>query len=255
MFQRPAVPPGAVVRDQPQADQRGQLLRPGQGAQRGADLRIRRSTCAETETQYAQFDQAKANALLDEVGLKKGADGFRTLPNGKPLELTVETYQTSGAAFDAIELVPQGLGKRRPEGGGQVLAARVVLAAGDWTTRSPIAVWGTDRGAGAVRRSDLCLPVRQALVDGAAGAATGTARGGQKGEKPEGDLAKALELFDQFKATTDPAKQVELGKQIVKLAARQPVDDRDGRRDPVDSRSSRTTSATCPKTPSPTGSS
>jgi peptide/nickel transport system substrate-binding protein len=42
---------------------------------------------------------------------------------------------------------------------------------------------------------------------------------GQKGEKPEGDMARALELFDQLKATTDSAKQIELGKRIVKLEA------------------------------------
>ena len=41
--------------------------------------------------------------------------------------------------------------------------------------------------------------------------------GGQKGEKPEGDVAKAHELFDQFRSTVDPAKQIEIGKQIVKM--------------------------------------
>ena len=39
----------------------------------------------------------------------------------------------------------------------------------------------------------------------------------QEGPEPREESGKALELFDQFKATTDPAKQVELGKQIVKL--------------------------------------
>ena len=32
-----------------------------------------------------KFDPAGANALLDRFGYKKGADGFRTLPDGKPL--------------------------------------------------------------------------------------------------------------------------------------------------------------------------
>jgi ABC-type transport system substrate-binding protein len=32
-----------------------------------------------------KFDPAGANALLDKFGYKKGADGFRTLPDGKPL--------------------------------------------------------------------------------------------------------------------------------------------------------------------------
>jgi peptide/nickel transport system substrate-binding protein len=41
---------------------------------------------------------------------------------------------------------------------------------------------------------------------------------GAKGQKPEGPLAQAQELFNQFKATIDPARQVDLGKQIVQLA-------------------------------------
>ena len=34
------------------------------------------------------FDLAKANALLDEVGLARGGTGVRRLPAGRPLELT-----------------------------------------------------------------------------------------------------------------------------------------------------------------------
>ncbi|HEX8010547.1 MAG TPA: ABC transporter substrate-binding protein [Casimicrobiaceae bacterium] len=34
-----------------------------------------------------KFDPAAANALLDRFGYKKGADGFRTLPDGKPLTI------------------------------------------------------------------------------------------------------------------------------------------------------------------------
>jgi oligopeptide transport system substrate-binding protein len=34
-----------------------------------------------------QYDPVAANALLDKFGYKRGADGFRTLPDGKPLEI------------------------------------------------------------------------------------------------------------------------------------------------------------------------
>src|SRR3546814_16931306 len=41
---------------------------------------------------YTAFDPAKANALLDEIGLtKRKRDGYRLLPDGRPLEITVET--------------------------------------------------------------------------------------------------------------------------------------------------------------------
>ncbi len=46
---------------------------------------------------YANFDAAAANALLDEVGMKKGADGMRTLPSGKPFILTMDISDWGGS--------------------------------------------------------------------------------------------------------------------------------------------------------------
>ena len=40
---------------------------------------------------YASFDTDAANALLDEIGLKRGADGKRLLPDGRPMDLIVES--------------------------------------------------------------------------------------------------------------------------------------------------------------------
>jgi len=39
---------------------------------------------------YAQYDPETANRLLDEMGLKRGKDGFRLRPDGKRLELLIE---------------------------------------------------------------------------------------------------------------------------------------------------------------------
>lgn len=36
---------------------------------------------------YVKYDPEAAKALLDELGLKVGADGFRTMPDGSPLEI------------------------------------------------------------------------------------------------------------------------------------------------------------------------
>ncbi len=51
--------------------------------------------------QWAQnatkFDAAAANALLDGLGMKKGADGFRTLPSGKPFELVMDISDWGGS--------------------------------------------------------------------------------------------------------------------------------------------------------------
>jgi peptide/nickel transport system substrate-binding protein len=44
-----------------------------------------------------EFNAESANALLDEVGLKKGADGFRTLPSGEPFLMTVDISDWGGS--------------------------------------------------------------------------------------------------------------------------------------------------------------
>jgi peptide/nickel transport system substrate-binding protein len=44
-----------------------------------------------------KFDAATANAMLDELGMKKGADGFRTLPSGKDFVMTIDVSDWGGS--------------------------------------------------------------------------------------------------------------------------------------------------------------
>lgn len=71
-----------------------------------------------------KFDPAGANALLDRFGYKKGADGFRTLPDGKPL--TVKYYSRPDSlgrqqeemwqkAFALISVRMEGVKEKFPE--------------------------------------------------------------------------------------------------------------------------------------------
>ena len=55
---------------------------------------------------WAEFDLKKANRLLDEMGLAaRDAAGIRLLPNGKPLEIIVETAGEDTEQTDVLELV------------------------------------------------------------------------------------------------------------------------------------------------------
>ncbi|MBX3581621.1 MAG: ABC transporter substrate-binding protein [Rhizobiaceae bacterium] len=54
---------------------------------------------------YAEFDLDKANALLDEMGLQRGSNGIRQMPDGRPLELVVESTGESSMEADVLELV------------------------------------------------------------------------------------------------------------------------------------------------------
>ena len=58
------------------------------------------------EQAWARYDPQKANQLLDQLGLTRGADGTRLRPDGQPLESTIEHSSTPGSAInDERELV------------------------------------------------------------------------------------------------------------------------------------------------------
>ena len=57
-------------------------------------------------TAWAEFDLKTANALLDEIGLtKRDGDDVRLLPDGRPLEIIVETAGESTEQVDVLELI------------------------------------------------------------------------------------------------------------------------------------------------------
>lgn len=51
------------------------------------------------------FNIDRANALLDDIGLERNAKGVRMLPDGRPIELVVETAGEQAIEIDALELI------------------------------------------------------------------------------------------------------------------------------------------------------
>ena len=57
-------------------------------------------------TRWARFDLDAANALLDEIGLvERNDEGIRLMPDGRPLEIIVETAGEDTEQTDVLELV------------------------------------------------------------------------------------------------------------------------------------------------------
>jgi peptide/nickel transport system substrate-binding protein len=57
---------------------------------------------------WAEYDPDMANDLLDEIGLKdRNDDGIRLLPDGRPLEIIVETAGEDTEQTDVLELVAE----------------------------------------------------------------------------------------------------------------------------------------------------
>ncbi|HHK73733.1 MAG TPA: ABC transporter substrate-binding protein [Rhizobiales bacterium] len=58
------------------------------------------------QQRWAKLDIARANALLDKIGLKaRGPGGVRLMPDGRPLEIIIETAGESSDQSDVLELI------------------------------------------------------------------------------------------------------------------------------------------------------
>jgi peptide/nickel transport system substrate-binding protein len=57
------------------------------------------------QKRWTSYDRKTANHLLDELGLKRGGDGVRRLPDGRPLEIIVETAGEGTEQADILELI------------------------------------------------------------------------------------------------------------------------------------------------------
>lgn len=57
------------------------------------------------QKRWASYDRKAANRLLDEIGLPRGGDGVRRLPDGRPLEIIVETAGEGTEQSDILELI------------------------------------------------------------------------------------------------------------------------------------------------------
>jgi len=60
---------------------------------------------------WAEYDPAAANRLLDQIGLIRSDDGVRRLPDGRPMELIVETAGESTEDTDVMQIVRENWAK------------------------------------------------------------------------------------------------------------------------------------------------
>jgi peptide/nickel transport system substrate-binding protein len=61
---------------------------------------------AEYQGAWAQYDPDRANRMLDDLGLiQRDGDGIRLMPDGRPLDIIVETAGESSEELDVLELI------------------------------------------------------------------------------------------------------------------------------------------------------
>jgi peptide/nickel transport system substrate-binding protein len=166
------------------------------------------------ENYYGEFDPDAAIALLDEIGLPVGADGFRTFADGTPINLVVESRWTTGPSNDGIELVAEmwravGLQVTTEHMSRDLYWPRA------GANEVMIGTWSTDRGL-----VPMIDPIYQFPFDDRSwmGPAFGIwyKSQGAEGEEPTPELKELMDLYDDYRATVDPDEQLAIAKEIVR---------------------------------------
>jgi len=195
-----------------------QIVYLGQGVPRTISV-VPDSPCyvPELENLNGEYDPAQSATLLEDIGLVKGADGFYTFADGSELLLQVETSNSDAALGDALELIAQNwndVGVRT-----EVEAeSRDVYWPRAGANEVMVATWTTDRGL-----VPMVDPIYQFPFDERSWMAPAMGiwykTGGAEGIEPTPEFQQAMDLYDQYKATVDPAAQTEICQQIVRLAS------------------------------------
>ena len=154
---------------------------------------------------WAKYDPERANALLDEIGLtERSDDGLRLLPDGRPMEVIIETAGEETEQSDILELVGESwlqLGIKIHPKPSQREVFRNRAFAGD----ALMSIWyGLENGIPTAEMSptEFAPTSQQQLQWPKWGQYYETQ--GSAGEPPdEPEAAKLLELFETWRAAGD----------------------------------------------------
>lgn len=181
---------------------------------------------------WAQFDPDAANAMLDEMGLKRGPDGMRTRLDGSKLTYNIEHsgVRVGPAVAKITEMVAGywreylGIDATTKEIQDSLLVERKVNA------QVQCAVWHADRCTDMLLHiePDWFIPVGHQDQGGPAPkwadwyvAPDRTAEGLIE---PPDEIKRLLDIFDQMTAVVDEEERVRLGQQIFDYLAENPLE-------------------------------
>ena len=173
---------------------------------------------------YTEYDPVKANAILDQLGLKDtDGNGIRNRPDGKDLSIVID-YSPKGGEIPYTGLVELIVNQWEKVG------VKVIpnpmdrallwprLKNGDFEAY----VWKVDGGIYFFLRPEYWLPVTSHTRNQQMYKSAGDwfVTGGKEGEKPaEQWILQAQDLYRELLQTIDPTKQSSLGRQIAQLVA------------------------------------
>jgi peptide/nickel transport system substrate-binding protein len=168
---------------------------------------------------WGRYDLEQANALLDEIGLtERTSEGLRLLPDGRPMELIVETAGEETEQADVLELVREswlklGLKIHTKPSQREVFRNRV------FSGEALMSIWfGLENGIPTAEMSpgEFAPTSQQQLQWPKWGQYHETK--GSAGEPPdEPEAEKLLELFEAWRAAPDVEARREIWQDILEI--------------------------------------
>jgi peptide/nickel transport system substrate-binding protein len=168
---------------------------------------------------FIDYDPAKANALLDEMGLAKGSDGIRQRPDGKPLAIRI-VFASQGTASQLHELTAGYWSDLGLQVDVREVTSDEYRAAAN-ANDVDVMTWKNDGVSGpniSQDATDALFPGDPFNPKGHADWATWIETNGAQGVEPPADIQRlfaAAAEFTQHPLGTD--KSNELGAEIMKI--------------------------------------
>lgn len=169
-------------------------------------------------TQYTAYDVQKANDLLDSIGMKKGADGFRTTPDGKPFAFILEgTKELSGYMADAGAMLVKywkvvGINVEYKD------EARDLLYQRKDNNDTDATLWGGEGGLNPLLDVRNFAPVHYESNWGVAWKNWYT-KGTENAEEPPADVKALIQKYDEALLAPSYDAQVKAVNEMLQLAA------------------------------------
>lgn len=165
----------------------------------------------EWSKKWTEYDPERANGLLDEMDMKLGSGGFRTLKDGSEFTLTIETDDSTKPGAKFLELLTKYLEEVGIRTDVKVMDLSLLNEKKYGNDMMATAgAWGDSRmrSLDILLRPDALVPVRPIMLWSSA-FGDYVSSGGEKGVKPEGDIAKIVEIWDKVKSckTEDEARK------------------------------------------------
>ncbi|MFK4810898.1 ABC transporter substrate-binding protein [Devosia sp. ZW T5_3] len=169
-------------------------------------------------TQYLQYDPAQANALLDSLGLTRGADGMRNLPSGRPLRLQVDVIPTNVPDHvDQLELISQQWAELGVDLSINSIERTFFFERAVTNYDHDMAVWRA-AGTNLVSTPEYLAPVLPGPLWAVPWGQWYTT-GGAEGEEPPESIKQRMQLWDDIRSTADDAERVRLFAELSQAAA------------------------------------